>query len=250
MKQRIQGIIIGILITATFMGSVTAVWAAAVWKKIDVAYNDYKVVVNGNKFIPRDVDGSAMELMNYNGWIWAPFEKIADELGMDTGWDGTTNTLYLNTPAFPPPPKPKTTYLGVDLLAYEAINTTSTYTTFAENQSFKMLGNTYSGCTYLNRMSASGTAYNGSVKASYSLNGQYRLLKGTLGRVDGSGTKAGTFTIYLENRFYNEYPLSGTMSSQEIIIDVTDVRVIQITFSVSGSGTANTQYGFGNVTIE
>ena len=98
MKQRIQGIIIGVLITALLVGGImTVTGASIVWKQIDVAYDNYKIYINGEEFKASDKNG-VIEPFSYNGWIYAPFEHIAHALGMSCKWDGNTNSFYITSP--------------------------------------------------------------------------------------------------------------------------------------------------------
>ena len=96
MKQRIQGMIIGFLVATLLFSGVITVFAAPAlkWQKIEVAYADYKVYVDGELFEAKDKNG-VIEPFLYNGWIYAPFEHIAKALGKTASWDGETHTLYL-----------------------------------------------------------------------------------------------------------------------------------------------------------
>jgi len=94
MKQRIQGIIIGILISALLFSTVVMAAPATVWKKIDVAYGDYKIYVDGELFEATDKNGK-IESFSYNGWIFSPFEHIAKTLNKGVRWDGDTHSLYI-----------------------------------------------------------------------------------------------------------------------------------------------------------
>jgi len=95
MKQRIQGIIIGFLVTALLFGSImTVTGASVVWKKIEVGYDNYRIVIDGKEFKATDKDG-VIEPFSYNGWIYAPFEKIANGLGKPVYWDGPAKTMYI-----------------------------------------------------------------------------------------------------------------------------------------------------------
>ena len=68
--------------------------------------------------------------------------------------------------------------------------------------------------------------------------------------IDGTASgNGGTFYIYLDDKLYKEYPISGDMLVKEVTIDVTGVQILNITISYTGPG-RNAKYGFGNVTIE
>ena len=95
-KGVIKGIIIGFLISALLFGGViTVTGASTIWKKIDVAYDNYKIVIDGKEFVAKDKNGSVIDSFSYNGWIFSPFEHIAKALGKPVVWDGKTKTLYI-----------------------------------------------------------------------------------------------------------------------------------------------------------
>ena len=68
---------------------------------------------------------------------------------------------------------------------------------------------------------------------------------------NNANASSGTFSVYLDGNLYKEYAITGNMSTQEIVIDVTGVQILQLTVSVvQESSGSTTIYGFGNVTIE
>jgi hypothetical protein len=95
MKQRIQGIIIGVLVMAVlFSGmNVFASLPALRRENIEVAYG-YNVYVDGVLFEPRH-RGEVLEPFGFNGWIYAPFEHIAVAMGKAAYWESETRSLYL-----------------------------------------------------------------------------------------------------------------------------------------------------------
>jgi len=246
MKQRIQGIIIGILISALVFGSITTVFAAATLKKIDVYYDNYKIVIDGEPFEARDKSG-VIEPFSYDGWIYAPFEHIAKALNMNARWDGKTKTLFLDTPAVPPAPKPKVKYFFDVVKAYDIQSHVSGYKEYGENISFKMLGDDYTnGCSF---KIFPNKFYGNSISTFYNLKGQYKTLKGVLGHIGTTDASSGTFSIYFDDKLYKEYPITGNMVTKDIVLDVTGVNILQITVTRTDDG-SHTTYGFGNVTIE
>ena len=262
MKQRIQGIIIGFLAAAILFSGVAA---ATNWKTIEVAYDGYKIYVNDVEYRATDSTG-VIEPFNYNGWIYAPFEHIAKALGKEVRWVSSTKSLYIDEPKLLPMPKPQVQYFFDVLKSYEnftppgtmsnGASSPDTYDSlYKENSRFKMLGDEYTnGCTYRNHTRHNLYKYATAICALYNLRGQYKIIKGVLGRVDGTGRSDGTFSIYLDDKLYKEYPLTGDMLTQEVVIDVTGIQIMGIAFSIdtplSASKSDETTYGFGNVTIE
>lgn len=95
MKKRLQGFFAGVI--ATMM--ITGIFAVAkdLYKKIDVIYNDIKIEIDGERFIPEDANGNIVEPFIYNGTTYLPVRAIATFFGMDVSWNDDSYTVSLNT---------------------------------------------------------------------------------------------------------------------------------------------------------
>ena len=94
MKQRIQGIIIGMLIsTVLFNGFVYAAQNNDVVQRI---FNNIKITLNGNEIIPKDVNGNSVEPFIIDGTTYLPVRAIGNALGLNVDWDSSTNTVVLS----------------------------------------------------------------------------------------------------------------------------------------------------------
>ena len=78
MKQRMQGIIIGLLI-ATFLYEGTA-FALTGSRTVDITYRDIKIVVDGTLITPRDANGNVIEPFLYNGSTFLPVRAVSEAL--------------------------------------------------------------------------------------------------------------------------------------------------------------------------
>jgi len=248
MKKRIQGMIIGFLIaTLIFSGIFTAYASNVRWENIRVAYDNYKIYIDGELFEARDRTG-VIEPFTYNGWIYAPFEHIARALGKNARWESSTRSLYLTTPEVPPPPRPRVTYFFDVLTPFESRGSSSD---ISPDNSFRMLGDEYTrGWRFW-----VGGSRNTTGSHVYNLRGHYKAIKGVLGHIDGeSRNVTGTLSFYvgLERTLHRQFPVIGTMSPIEIEIDVSGVDILTIEWTNNGGdgGWGYWAYGFGNVTIE
>ena len=98
MKQRIQGIIIGMLISAVlFNGFVYAAQNNDVVQRI---FNNIKITLNGNEIIPKDVNGNSVEPFIIDGTTYLPVRAIGNALGLNVDWDSSTNTVVLSDPQY------------------------------------------------------------------------------------------------------------------------------------------------------
>ena len=93
MKKRVQGLIAGVLIGATITGG--GVIAANTTTLYDVIANGVKIVVDGEKLNPTDVNGNKVEPFIYNGTTYLPVRAVANALGKEVYWDGPSYTVYL-----------------------------------------------------------------------------------------------------------------------------------------------------------
>ncbi len=93
MKKRLQGLIVGVLIGATITGGV--VFAANTTTLYNVIANGIKIVVDGQKLNPTDVNGNKVEPIIYNGTTYLPVRAVANALGKAVYWDGPEYTVYL-----------------------------------------------------------------------------------------------------------------------------------------------------------
>jgi hypothetical protein len=109
MFKRLQGLIAGVIIGALLAGG--AAYAAATVRQLEVAYNDIKIVVGGQRFYPTDVNGKSVEPFIADGTTYMPVRAVAQALGRTVDWDGSTQTVYISgdTSAAPNPAQPTPT---------------------------------------------------------------------------------------------------------------------------------------------
>ncbi|MEE1013481.1 MAG: stalk domain-containing protein [Clostridia bacterium] len=93
MKKRLQGLVAGVLIGAMLTSGV--VLAANTTTLYDVIANGIKIIIDGQKLNPTDVNGNKVEPFIYNGTTYLPVRAVADALGKAVYWDGPNYTVYL-----------------------------------------------------------------------------------------------------------------------------------------------------------
>jgi len=52
-------------------------------------------ILNRKKFVPKDMDGSEMNTIIYNGRSYVPLRAIAEALNVYVDWDAETSTIIL-----------------------------------------------------------------------------------------------------------------------------------------------------------
>ncbi len=90
MKKRLQGFLLGVIITSVSLSAFPA-FAAGITKKIDVILNAVSVKVNS-----QNLSGDNIV---YNGNVYIQAQKISDSLGKTYTWDKKANIVTINDKA-------------------------------------------------------------------------------------------------------------------------------------------------------
>lgn len=93
MKKTIRGYIIGFFSAAILVSGIT--YATNTTTLYDVIANGVKIIVDGQKLNPTDVNGDTVEPIIYNGTTYLPVRAVANAFGKAVYWDGPNYTVYL-----------------------------------------------------------------------------------------------------------------------------------------------------------
>ena len=93
MKQRFQGIIIGIIIGVLFTSGMA--FAKQMEETIKVTYDNIKILINGTEYAPTDVVGNVVEPFIYNGTTYVPIRAISQAFGRKVDWDANSNSVEI-----------------------------------------------------------------------------------------------------------------------------------------------------------
>lgn len=91
-KERMRGFVSGAIATVLVFAMTTGIFAAS--KSITVN-DDMKLMIDGAQFIPKDVNGKAVPVLEYNGTTYVPIRGVANGLGCAVGYDATTRTAII-----------------------------------------------------------------------------------------------------------------------------------------------------------
>jgi hypothetical protein len=268
MKQRIQGLIMGMLIVAILFALQfsTNVLSAprTVWRNLPVAFGEYKIIINGQPFNSIDHRGNSMEPFNYDGWIYAPIEHIAAVFGQTAFWDANTHTLHLSDSAshvppviqLPPTntPMPAVAFLESDIFALSSdVSNQGTWRGFPQNGSF-IIGNVtyHTGVTVTTRSGLSNNTIGEAVTLVYDISGRgYTKLTGVLGytSISRNNNEASiTVTCADSGRFIGGVGLIRNENPKNVDIDIpSNVSRISIRiYTQTSMQSFQAQVGFGN----
>lgn len=96
MKKNYGWFLLGIL-TSIIISLLISTAYAAHTKQATLSYNDIKIVVDGERIVPKDANGNAVEPFIIEGTTYLPVRAVASALNMDVAWDGTTKTVTLTS---------------------------------------------------------------------------------------------------------------------------------------------------------
>ena len=234
MKKHFKGIIIGFLLAVLVFNTMNVIAAlpALRWAKIDAAFG-YTVYVDGVKFEPRDRNG-IIESLNYNGWIYAPFEHIAKAIDMPVYWEAETRSLYLG----------RRTPVGVRVPFFQEVPAYDV----SQQSRVKEESGTMGGITHSEAM-----VYQTWGSAEYSLHnlgGVYREVRGYIGRVDGTNKHGTTFNFYGDGRLLESFEIEADDFPKLISVNVAGVTQLKIECGASGWLNGITYFAFAGATIE
>ncbi len=101
MKSKIMTFAAGAL-TALLLSS-TTMTALAANGAISIEISPIKVLVNGEVFQPKDVDGNEVRVFVSDGTTYAPLRALAEAYGLTVGYDAERNIATVDSPTAQPP---------------------------------------------------------------------------------------------------------------------------------------------------
>jgi hypothetical protein len=222
-KERLKGLIMGFILCAMLMFGALGVVASTqlTWRNVSVA-TGYRVIIEGEEFVARDAQGRIIEVINLDGWLFAPFEHIARALGKAAEWDGTTNTLYLGNRF---------------VTQRQPLRTAAPF--FDRNPNSNPTGS--GGIAFRESVSLSGISHGNalvfrqgswaSARTSFTLHnlgGQYRMLAGHIGRVDGADMYDVTVNFIGDGRLLQSFDLKATDMPTPLNVSVWGVQQLRV----------------------
>jgi len=223
MRKTIKGYIAGALSMFFLLGG-TMLFASPVMREIHYGVN---VIVNGR---PLQLEGIDRPFI-MDGRTFLPVSVIAQELGIQTTWDGATRTVSVGggtagSPLFETTPT----------AASNGITTVSgTMSDRSFNTILRTPANLMSGVT--------STGW-----GEFNLNGQFSSISGVLGRLN-NGAATSNIVFIGDGTEIARFAVDGTTVAHDISVDVRGVVVLRIEILQNlpaGLGTTRAQVGFAD----
>jgi len=202
-KLQIKGFAVGFLIA--IMASGTVVWANPGGVLREVFYG-VNVSVNGQM---QNFDADSMPFIS-DGRTFLPVRAISEALGVPVNWDGATSTVFVGVQPVGSP------FWSTVPFFQRSGNNVTTGTVTSIGQSFSNAINI-------------GGAYHSSGWSDHALNGQHRILTGTIGQVDGTDTNRDSIINFIgDGRELASFQIGGADHPRDISVDVSGVLVLRI----------------------
>ncbi len=230
MKERMQGLIVGVLVGTLLTGG--AVFAKTALENIEVMYDNIKVYKDNVLCELKDANGSIIEPFIYNGTTYMPVRGTANLADMQVTWDGATKSVYLwdNLVA------DGTSFIE-ECPPYDE-NGCNTYLA-SNGKSFSMAGEKYSDGITL--------SYYGSY-ALFNLNSKYSAIECTVGHTDNEqGSKSVSFVV--DGKVVEEIELEPECMPKKVSIPVSYGLQLKIVANEYFSG-SDYGIGIGNMTVK
>ncbi len=237
MKERIQGVISGLLIGVLCTSSI--VWAKNAVETIEVSYDNIRIFMDGEEVQPKDANGQTVEPFIYNGTTYLPVRAVGTAVGKEVSWDGVEKVVYLGA-------KPGNVENWLDVCGPYQYKNGEEYR-LTDNKYFTMSGQKYTNGFVLQP----GGTSTGSNKAEalFNLNGKYKSISFTAGHIDDTGLSNVELNIYLDGIIAYTATLRYDNVAQNITIPLNNA--LQMKIEVVGSeyhGFA--RYGFSEGKFE
>lgn len=235
MKQRMQGLVMGVLVMTLIFSTATVF--AATTRTIEVTAGNVRTTLFGQEFVVRDDQGAIIESFTYSGRVFVPVDVITHAMDDNVQWDAVTSTLNFGTPAGTPPQLPEGRPL-VEVAPFFERSGNNTVRLENVNMRGEPFTNAITFAVGTNRWS------------HHNLAGQFTVLTGTIGRIDGTrGTIPRTIRFIGDGAELDSFIINENTEPTSISVDVTGVRTLRIEVVPSPGGAAQVGVAFANAML-
>jgi len=244
MKQRMQGLVMGVILTVLMLSATMAYANNRVTREITYGIN---VMLNG-EVIQFDYDSRPFVM---GGRTFLPLRTIAELVGLPVDFDSPTNTAIVGSSHAEPARRSLNAAAPVFDRGVVTEGSVTQWNTNPSSQSLasvNMGGGVYSDVmVYRSGWDFNFNNRTRTVFTLHNLNGQYRWLAGYVGRVDGSGHADATMNIIGDGTLLQSIELEATALPVPISVFVEGIRHLQVEFVFQrgdGNGSNQVSYAF------
>lgn len=230
---------IGVLLISLSL-LISTSYAASLKKTIDVYYDNVKIFVNNSLVNSKDGNGKTVEPFIYDGTTYLPVRAVAEALGKEVTWDGTTKSVYISDE------KPDVVWL-YDLYHFnlQAKSGFSEWNKLAIGTFKDSMGNFYP------RVIDCNINYNW-LYTDYLLSKKYSRISGkfALSFYSNSTDYKATLNLYGDNKLlYTSPELTGGILPIDFDVNISGVEKFRIEINTDIPSTASTFVRYGLVDV-
>ena len=241
MKQRMQGMVMGVLITVLLFGSVTA-WAATT-QTIEVTFGNIRTTLLGQEFVVRDEQGVIIEPFTYNDRVYVSVDTILRAMRSNAQWDEATSTLNFGAVEQPPVARERAPLnTAAPFFDTGVTGPWNDRTSVVTRDSVTMGGTRYQNVIVYRSRNQTALSGANNLFTLHNLRGEYQLLSGYIGRIDGSGMLNTTVKFFGDGELIQTYRLTATNMPIPISLPVTGVTQLRVEFSFDRASNTRTEY--------
>jgi len=238
MKQRMQGMVMGILVMSLLLGTVTVL--AATTRVIEVNFGNYRVAVFGQEIVARNAEGVILEPFSYNGEVYVPVTTILRAMGNNASWDAVGRVLHFGQATGG---STETNFTARSRLTETFYDSGGRGNNDILHRRIRTEPVTMGGRTYEDAITYRSFALDTNNFSLHNLGGQYSIFTGYFGRVDGSAIVNATLNIYGDGSLITSYDLMATDLPSRVSISVAGVRQLKIEFVFPNHGVIGQRHG-------
>lgn len=215
--KNLKHILIAVTVVALMTGTALA---SGFTRTIQANYVGVKLVINGVEVKPTDAAGNPVEPFISEGTTYLPVRAVAEALGEEVSWDGTTKTVSIGKAVSP------------ETIPYQ-VNGGTLYDGTTLDSTFSVAGKKYNAGVVLR--SIHGVWYgdvSGDFDGSTIWNTEgYQTMTFTVGHV-GDKQRNGTLYVSLNGVAAGEYPLTWDGAPQTITVPLGSSANVKLTLVV------------------
>ena len=236
MKQRLQGVVVGVLVSVLLFGTLS-VWASTTNRQIEVTFGNFRTTVWGREFTPRNTAGDILQPFYFDGSVYVPVEAVLYAMRANAQWNAQTGTLNFGTPYQAITPQPTPTPPGTPTGQGEPLRTAAPFFDRYPNAAGGPWNN---GISFYDSLTMGGTTFEDALSfrrvhggtvtqfSLHNLNRQYTTFSGYIGRVDGSSMRNVTINFIGDGRQIQTFNLRATDMPTAFSISVANVQQLRI----------------------
>ena len=226
MKQRMQGMVMGVLVMTLLFGTVTVF--AATPQTIEVFFGNIRTTVHGLEFVVRDDEGEIIEPFFYNGRAYVPVETILNAMRQNVQWDEATTTLNFGTPEQIAIVRKKISLNSAapffDSGAQAIVAGVNGISVSPEMRSTVVMG----GITYQDALVHGGWGDRQTSFTLHNLNGQFKGLSGYIGRVDQTVMRDAVVRFIGDDNLLQSLNVTAGNLPIPFVVNVKNVNLLRI----------------------